>query len=90
VILFNWTATGWLADDEYYVLQLTWPDGSSSEYWTKGNSWRITSEDDSVAGTVDWRVGIMRQTGTATDRKPVGEFLAEGVEVRTVEWSIDN
>ena len=88
VLLFNWTATGWLADDEFYVLQLTWPDGSTSSYWTKGNSWRIGSEDHPPVSSVSWRVAIMRQTGTAADGMPVGQTLAEADEVRTVDWVI--
>jgi len=90
VLLFNWTGTGWLADNEFYVLQLSWSDGSTNDYWTKGNSWRVVAEDHPAAGAVDWRVGIMRQTGKAADGVPIGEILAEADEVRTLDWVIQN
>jgi LysM repeat protein len=86
VLLFNWTATGWLADDEFYVLQLFWPDGSFSEYWTKGNSWRVTAEDHPATGSVEWRVVLMRQTGRTPEGNLVGESLATSDEVRMFEW----
>jgi LysM repeat protein len=87
VLFFNWTATGWLADDEFYVLQLTWPDGSTSEYWTKSNSWRVATAERPVPGSIIWRVTIMRQTGTDADGSPVGSSLTESGEQRVVEWS---
>jgi hypothetical protein len=86
VLFFNWTATGWLADDEFYVLQLTWPDGSTSEHWTKSNSWRITDTEGSISGSITWRVAIMRQTGTNADGSPVGISLTESGEQRVIEW----
>jgi LysM repeat protein len=87
VVLFNWTATGWLADDEFYVLELVWPDGSSSQFWTKGNSWRFSDEVYPDVDSFGWRVSIMRQTGTAADGSPVGTSLAESDGVRAVKWS---
>jgi hypothetical protein len=86
VLFFNWTATGWLADDEFYVLHLTWPDGTSGEYWTKSNSRRVDKTERPVPGEVGWRVGIMRRTGVAADGTPMGVTLAEFGEPRTVEW----
>jgi len=86
VLLFNWTATGWLANDEFYVLQLTWPDGSTSAYWTKSNSWRVMAEDHPPAGMVTWQVDIRRQTGITPGGTPVGERLTTADEVRLVEW----
>jgi LysM repeat protein len=90
VLLFNWTATGWLADDEFYVLQLSWPGGATSEFWTKGTSWRITDDDSPGGGFVDWRVGIMRQIGSTADGVPVGDILADPDEARTVEWATED
>jgi LysM repeat protein len=86
VLLFNWTATGWLADDEFYVLQLTWPDGSTSEYWTKSNSWRLTKAQRPAPGPVTWSVVIMRQTGANPDDSPVGVTLTDSSEQRIVRW----
>ena len=52
VLLFNWTATGWLADDEFYVLQLIWPDDSTTEYWTRGTSWRVARQQRAAPGPI--------------------------------------
>jgi hypothetical protein len=87
VVLFNWTATGWLGVDEFYVLQLTWPDNSTQEYWTKGSSRRVTVEERPVAGIVSWTVTIKRQTGTDANGMPVGESLTGPAEVRLLVWN---
>jgi LysM repeat protein len=86
VLFFNWTATGWLADDEFYVLQLIWPDGSTNQYWTKNNSWRIATAERPLPGAVTWRVAIMRQTGVDSDGTPVGVSLTDSGEQRIVVW----
>ena len=86
VLLFNWTATGWLASDEFYVLQLTWPNGLSTEHWTKSSSWRITTAQRPVPGSITWGVIIMRQTGARPDGSPVGVSLTGSSEQRIVRW----
>jgi hypothetical protein len=86
VLLFNWTATGWLAEDEFYVLQLTWPNGAHTEHWTKSNSWRLTKAQRPVPGPVTWSVVIMRQTGANPDDSPVGVTLTNSSEQRIVRW----
>lgn len=85
-LFFNWTATGWLTADEFYVLQLAWPDGSYTAHWTKGNSWRFGQKDRPSAGVVTWSVAIMRQTGADATGSPVGVELATPDQLRTVEW----
>lgn len=86
VLFFNWTATGWLADDEFYVLRLAWADGSGSDYWTKSNSWRISREQRPTPGVVSWNVSIMRQTTVSPDNSPLGIELVPPGKQRTVEW----
>jgi len=85
-LLFNWTTTGLLADDEFYVLQLSWPDGSFTEHWTQSSGWRISKEQRPAAGPVNWTVTIMRQTGTNPDGALVGVNLTDPGQPRTVEW----
>ena len=85
VLLFNWTATGWLAADEFYVLQVTWPDDSTSAYWTKSTAWRIPAKQQPVPGRLTWRVVIMRQTSAVGT--PTGIVLADSGQQRAVEWT---
>jgi LysM repeat protein len=85
-ILFNWTATGLLADEEFYVLQIGWADGSQTEYWTTSNAWRVSKKERPAAGPLTWAVTIMRQTHTGDDGQPIGHSLTEPNPPRTVEW----
>jgi LysM repeat protein len=85
-LLFTWTATTILADNEFYVLYLAWPDGSFSEQWTQQSSWRLSKADRRAAGTILWRVAILRQTGTTPTGTPTGLTLADSIEQRTVVW----
>jgi LysM repeat protein len=85
-LFFNWTSTGLLAADEFYVLQLTWANGVLTEVWLKNSSWRITKEQRPANGLITWTVSIMRQTGTRADGAPTGINLIAAAEQRTVEW----
>jgi LysM repeat protein len=85
-LLFNWTATGLLAEDEFYVLQLSWPDGSQTEHWTKSTAWRMARDRRPAAGPVAWTVTIRRQTGTGPDGSPTGTTLTDPGESRQVNW----
>jgi LysM repeat protein len=85
-MLFNWTATGLLAEDEFYVVQLVWPDGSYTEQWTRSNAWRVTRAQRPAPGPVSWSVAIMRRTGAAADGAPQGVPVVEPGERRIVEW----
>jgi LysM repeat protein len=86
ILLFNWTATGILADDEFYVLHLVWADGTYTERWLKQSSWRLSQTERPAAGPVRWRVSIMRQTGTAPNGTPYGLTVTDSKMERTVEW----
>lgn len=85
-LFFNWTATGLLASDEFYVLQLTWPDGSKTEHWTKTSSWHISKAQRPASGLITWTVAVMRQTGLNPDQTPSGIILTGPGPQRTVEW----
>jgi LysM repeat protein len=85
-VLLNWTSTGHLADDEYYVVHLEWPDGQTTEHWAKNTSWRLTESARPSSGTTIWSVTIMRQTGTASDGQPVGQRLSGPGTVQSFEW----
>lgn len=86
VLLFNWTSTGLLAQDEFYVLQLNWANGQHTQTWLKNSSWRITTAQRPANGVMTWTVTIMRQTGTNPDGSPTGLSLTPPGEQRTVEW----
>ena len=74
-LIFNWTSTGLLDQDEFYVLQLTWANGSHTEAWVKNSSWRITKDQRPTNGPIAWRVTLMRQTGANSAGSPTGISL---------------
>ncbi|MFN8458094.1 MAG: hypothetical protein U0401_26160 [Anaerolineae bacterium] len=86
VLLFNWTSTGLLAPDEFYVLQLNWANGEYNEIWLKNSSWRITKSQRPANGFIQWTVSIMRQTGDSPDGSPTGISLTLTTAQHTVEW----
>ncbi len=77
-LLFNWTATGVLADDEFYVLRLEWANGVQNSYWTKSAGQRVSLTEKPVSGPLIWTVDIMRQTGTDATGAPMGETITPG------------
>lgn len=85
-LFFNWTSTGLLAQDEFYVLQLTWANGAHTEAWLKNSSWRISKDQRPANGLITWTVSVMRQTGTNPDSSPSGINLTAPAEPRSVEW----
>lgn len=85
-LFFNWTATGLLAEDEFYVLQLLWPNGAYTEHWTKTSSWQISKDERLTNGFIVWKVAIMRQTGFNADHTPHGIIITGPTTERTVEW----
>ena len=86
VVMLNWTSTGLLAEDEFYVVELTWPDGAVSEHWAKNSSWRISKAQRPQEGTITWRVVIKRQTGTSPENAPIGDTLTVDSQTRSFEW----
>jgi LysM repeat protein len=86
ILLFNWTSTHLLAQDEFYVLHLAWANGQRTEAWIKNSSWRLTKEQRPTNGPITWTVSIMRQTGATSDGSPSGINLSPPSEQRTVEW----
>jgi LysM repeat protein len=85
-LFFNWTSTGLLAQDEFYVLQLDWADGTHTEVWLKNSSWRIAKDQRPANGLITWTVTVMRQTGNLPDSSPTGIGLTDPADQRTVEW----
>ncbi|HMR67383.1 MAG TPA: LysM peptidoglycan-binding domain-containing protein [Anaerolineae bacterium] len=85
-LLFNWTSTTLLAEDEYYVIEVTWSNGQTSEYWVKSNSLRLPTAERPVSGQVSWRVMIKRQTGTTAQGQRLGETLSPVAEPYSFEW----
>ncbi|MEM7344579.1 MAG: LysM peptidoglycan-binding domain-containing protein [Chloroflexota bacterium] len=86
-LFFNWTATAILAEDEFYVLQLEWADGSQSRYWTKTSSLTLDSADRPEPGSLIWQISIMRDSGGINpDGSPIGIPITDASQLRTVEW----
>ncbi len=86
VLFFNWTAPGILAEDEFYVLQINWPNGDVSEEWLKQSSWRILRRDRPAAGLIEWRVGIMREVENNGSTGRVSENIISPSDYHTVLW----
>lgn len=85
-LFLNWTSTGLLAKDEFYVVKLIWPNSTTTEHWVKNSSWRISKEQRPAGGLIIWTVTIMRQTGTAPDGSPIGKPLTLPGKVQTFRW----
>jgi hypothetical protein len=73
-------------DDEFYVVQIEWLNGATTEHWTQSSSLRITREERPENGITHWTVLIMRQTGTKADGAPSGVILAPAGQSRLFEW----
>ncbi|MHB0876473.1 MAG: hypothetical protein ACYC5O_10580 [Anaerolineae bacterium] len=79
----SWQAGRALADDEYYVLAIAFSQGQETWYdgaWLKETSWTVPDyfgAPHSTNGWYEWKVVIMRQTGTGSDGKPVGEAASD-------------
>jgi LysM repeat protein len=86
VLLLSWTATTLLAEDEFYVVQLTWLNGATTKHWLKSSSLRIAKEERPANGLTTWQVTIMRQTGLSTQGTPTGIALSQPSETRLFEW----
>jgi LysM repeat protein len=85
-VLFSWTAAGVLAPDEFYVLQLAWPNGSQLEQWTRSTAWRMPQHRRPQPGPFTWTVTIMRQTGKTVAGQPTGQKLIEPLPPRSADW----
>jgi hypothetical protein len=85
-LLLSWTSTVLLMDDEFYVVQIEWLNGATTEHWTQSSSLRITREERPENGITHWTVLIMRQTGTKADGAPSGVILAPAGQSRLFEW----
>jgi hypothetical protein len=85
-LLLSWTSTTVLADDEFYVVELIWLNGVTTEYWLKNSSLRILKEDRPANGLTTWRVTIRRQTDLSAQGTPVGVLLSPPGQERVFEW----
>lgn len=85
-LLLNWTSTTLLASDEFYVVELTWLNGTTTEYWVKNSSLRLSKEERPANGRTAWRVVIKRQTSTSAQGLPIGITLSQPGENRVFEW----
>lgn len=81
--LLTWQAGRPLADDEYFVLQITFTHGQETWYdggWLKETSWTIPNyfgPPHATSGWYEWKVVVMRQTGVGADGKPVGDAAGD-------------
>ena len=85
-LLLNWTSTAILDEDEFYVVQLNYRNGPSTEHWTKSNSLRLTKQERPANGWIDWTVVIKRQTGTDSSGSPSGPLLSPAGQLLPFEW----
>ncbi|MCB0209024.1 MAG: LysM peptidoglycan-binding domain-containing protein [Anaerolineae bacterium] len=85
-LLLNWTSTAILGEDEFYVVILNYRNGSSTEHWTKSNSFRLTKQERPTNGWIDWTVVIKRQIGTDNKGNPTGPLLSPSGQLIPFEW----
>jgi LysM repeat protein len=85
-LLFNWTSTTLLAEGEYYVIEVTWSNGQSSEYWVKSTGLRIPKSERPAKGRLSWQVLIKRQSGATAQGQRFGETLSPVAEPYSFEW----
>lgn len=85
-LLLNWTSPRLLTSSEYYVLQLTWPTGATTEHWVKNSSWRIARSERLAGGVITWTVTVKQQTGVNAQGTPTGPRLSPAGQPRTFEW----
>lgn len=80
ILLLTWLAPRLLAPDEFYVVQLVWPNGQTADFWGQSTALRLTRDSRPAAGTLLWAVSIKRKTAA-------GEVqLSPPGPVRSVEW----
>ncbi len=85
-LLLNWTSPRVLAEDEFYVARVNWPNGVQTDYWLRGNAVRLTKPTRPAGGQISWSVSIVRQSGQSADGKPVGFTLSPPGDTRVFEW----
>jgi LysM repeat protein len=88
-VLLTWTATGLLANDEWYLVVVR-SDGSGKPvavHWTKGTDWRLTSADrggNPNPGKYSWAIQVVRGMPDRQDTRPLP--LSQPGVPRTFTW----
>lgn len=85
-LLLNWASPRLLAEDEFYVARVNWPNGVQTDYWLRSNAVRLTKDTRPASGKISWSVSIVRQSGKSTDGKPIGFTLSPPGQPRMFEW----
>ncbi len=85
-LLINWSSPRLLSSNEFFVVQMDWPNGTRTKHWVKNTSLRLTKNERPANGQVTWTVTIVRQTGTSPGGDPSGTTLSPPGAFRTFEW----
>lgn len=85
-LLLNWTSPRLLADDEFYVITILWPNNVRTTHWVHSNSLRIQRDARPANGMISWSVSIRQRIGTSTEGNPLGIALSPPGETRQFEW----
>ena len=85
-LLLNWTSPRLLDDEEFYVVQINWPNNVRTTHWVRSNSLRLLRDERPANGRINWTVSIIRRTGTSAQGNPVGLTLSPPGELRQFEW----
>lgn len=90
-VLLSWVSVGILADDEHYVVELSWTaDGVARDLrrWTKATAWRVPEElfPGPAGASFEWQVVVRRQTGVNLRGEPVGLQVGAPSERRSFLW----
>ncbi len=85
-LLLNWTSPRLLADDEFYVVTLLWPNNVRTTHWVRSNSLRLPRDERPANGNISWSVSIRQRIGTSAQGDPLGITLSPPGETREFEW----
>lgn len=85
-LLLNWTSPRLLADDEFYVVTLLWPNNVRTTHWVRSNSLRIQRNERPANGIINWSVSIRQKIGTSAEGNPLGIALSPPGETQQFEW----
>ena len=89
----TWKPVGTLAEDEWYCVRVEyWAGGQvhSTEAWLKETSWRLPaslfSAPDPAKPALEWKVQVVRRTGTSADGGNEGVPVSPASASWTLTW----
>ncbi|HEY83566.1 MAG TPA: LysM peptidoglycan-binding domain-containing protein [Chloroflexi bacterium] len=86
-VLLNWTSSGTLDEDTYYVIYLSDNAGRFKTFPTRATSYRLPPElRPSQLSTCSWYVVVMKKIGIDAEDIFYGKALSNPSQTRTFRW----